>query len=419
MGEVIDLFHPRIMHIGHDEAYTFGVCPKCRRRSGHQLLAHDIMTIHTFLASHGVRPLMWGDKLMNITTPDGQRHGGVPRKKKDPVTGRKAYMPATYKAAESAPADLLICDWYWSLDPESAQNFHEHGFEVIYGNFQPLSFANFEARADLPYVLGAEMSTWCGVTPEELGHNGLFYHFFPGADMLWGGRQMGRREVCARMAPWMTRAIEGLTTQERWLVSGGKGKARPVDLTAAARPLSGALSGQVKAGAQVATTLGSGTFDLLAADGVMDRALVLDHTHPKSASVAIGGLASRLLVLQATTLRDVYYWPTYYSYQRGPAEILRCRVTYADGKRRTFSAIYGEDIGPIAGTWPTQIKEWDQGAGYCYRAVPVPAGPGHTLFAQEWGNPRPGVPVASVTFLLGPDATEKGEVIVAAVAAVR
>ncbi|NIR01633.1 MAG: hypothetical protein GTN78_15775, partial [Gemmatimonadales bacterium] len=75
----------------------------------------------------------------------------------------------------------LICDWYWGLDPESARNFHKHGFEVVYGNFCPFGFADFERRANLPYVLGAEMSTWCGVTAEDFGHNGLFHSFFAGA----------------------------------------------------------------------------------------------------------------------------------------------------------------------------------------------------------------------------------------------
>ncbi|NIR01632.1 MAG: family 20 glycosylhydrolase, partial [Gemmatimonadales bacterium] len=74
MEEVIEVFKPRIMHIGHDEAYTFRICPQCRKRTAHDILAGDINKIHSFLTSRGVRPLMWGDKLMNITTPEGRRY---------------------------------------------------------------------------------------------------------------------------------------------------------------------------------------------------------------------------------------------------------------------------------------------------------------------------------------------------------
>lgn len=67
MDEVIAAFKPRIMHIGHDEAYTFAICPRCQDRSSADLLAGDINTIHEFLASRGVRPFIWCDKLTPLS----------------------------------------------------------------------------------------------------------------------------------------------------------------------------------------------------------------------------------------------------------------------------------------------------------------------------------------------------------------
>jgi len=61
--------------------------------------------------------------------------------------------------------------------------------------------------------------------------------------------------------------------------------------------------------------------------------------------------------------------------------LLRCQVAYADGVQESFAAYYGEEIGPIAGWWPARE------GGYCFRAVPVSAGDGYTLYAQEWTNP--------------------------------
>jgi len=409
MDEVIEVFRPRIMHIGHDEAYTFRFCPKCRKRTGHDILAGDINKIHGFLASRGVRPLMWGDKLMNITMPDGRRLGGVARSEKDPGTGRWWRQPATWKAADRVPKDLLICDWYWGFDPESERNFHRHGFEVVYGNFSPLRFKDWEKRANVPFVLGAEMSSWCEVSPYEFGHNGVFYQFFPGSDMLWRGRQMPRDRVCRLMAPRMTTEVEAMTNQERWLVRGGPGSLRSLDLSSAA-PLPESLRGKMRTGPRVTASTGRGTFDLLTdGRGRLDRAVVLDVERPRSAPVPVGRKVRRLIVLHGTTMEGIFRQPTYYSYHRGPAVVLEYQVRYADGKRRRFRAFYSEDIGQVEGVWPTRD------AGYCFRAVPVAAGPAHTLFAQEWVNPRPEVPVESLSARIGPDATDRGEVIIAAV----
>ncbi len=412
MDEVIDLFAPRIMHIGHDEAYTFRICPKCRKRSAHDIFAEDVTRIHDFLAARGIRTFLWGDKFMNITRPDGTRMGGVAKWTIDRGSGKKDFMPATYRAAERVPHDLLILDWYYASDPKSERNFHKHGFDVVYGNFNPFKKANIQERAKVPFVLGAEMSTWCEVSPYAFGHNGAFYDIFAGADMWWGGRHTDRERTSLRMAPWLTRAVECLTGQERWLVSGGKGKATPIDLTAAAQPLPASLAGRLRAPAGGGSRSAGRVFALSAKGSVMKGAVVLDSAHPRSSSIPVGRKAARLLVLQGATLEGVYHGPTW-SFDRGPADVLRYQVKYADGKRATFSAFFGEDIGRVAGSWPASR------ADYCFRAVPVPAGPGHTLYAQEWVNPRPDVAIESLSITLGPDATKQGEALVAAISVVR
>jgi len=407
MDEVIDVFKPRIIHIGHDEAYTFRMCPKCKKRTGHDILAEDIIRIHDFLASRGIRTMMWGDKLMKLG-----RYGGVARRERDPGTGKWWIQPPTWKAVYKVPKDILICDWYWSLDPRSERNFHKHGFEEIYGNFSPLGFKNIEQRANVPFVLGAEMSSWCEVSPYEFGHNATFYQFFPGSDMLWRGKQMKREAVCTLMAQWMTPIVEQLTGQRRWLVQGRQGQSECLNIAAALRPLPETLAGRLKTGPYLTTALDTGVFAVHATKrGYLEKAIVLDRQHPRSAPIHIGRTAERIIVVQGTTMSDVFHKPTFYSYHRGPAVLVRYRVKYADGKSRVFDAIYGEDIGQLEGAWPTK-------AGYCFRAVPVPVARTHTFFAQEWVNPCPRIPIVSLTIALGPDATDKGEIIVPAIALV-
>jgi len=407
MDEVIEAFKPRFVHIGHDEAYTFRICPRCRRRTGEDILAEDITRIHDHLAARGVRAIMWGDKLMYIIV--GRRRGGGARRWQEYPGGRRWVQPPTHGAVGRIPEDVVIMDWYWGLQEDSERYFGKHGHEVIYGNFSPLGFKEWPRRSGAKNVRGGEISTWCGVTPWEFGHNGVFNNYYPGAQTLWNGAAVSRDDLMPHMAARMTRATEVLTQQRRTLVSGAA-RAVPLDLSSVAVPLPDALAGKMRTGAEMASVLGSGRFDMLAgAKGTLERAIVLDARRPQIRSLAVGRKVKSLLLLQGTTM-DAYHAPTYAMYHRGPAQLIRCRVRYADGKTRTFNALYGEDIGGIEGMWPTK-------AGHCYRAVPVSVGKTHTLFAQEWVNPRPKVEVRSVDLSLGPDAAPRGEVIIPAISA--
>lgn len=407
MDEVIEVFRPRIMHVGHDEAYTFAVCPRCRERTGHDILAGDIQTIHDFLATRGVRMCLWGDKLMHHC------YGGNAFRNRDADSGKTWYIPATWRAIETAPKDLLVCDWYWSLQRDSEHYFHRYGFEVVYGNFMgnglPENFPDWEKRADASFVLGAEVSTWCEVSAYAFGHNHVPFQLFKAADMLWQGRQIEDEPLSALMASHLASRWDVLRGEARWLVSGGEGELAPIGIGPAARGLPRSLAGKLRTGKRLQTSLGTGDFAVLATEpGFLARAVVLDRKHPTSMPLLVGRKARKLLLLHGTTMRRIYLRPTYYSYHRGPAELLRGLVAYSDGTQETFSAYFGDDIGPIVGRWPTDT------GGYCHRSLSVPAGADHTFFAQEWTNPRPDVAIASLMLILGADAAERGQVIVAA-----
>jgi len=219
-------------------------------------------------------------------------------------------------------------------------------------------------------------------------------------------------QVYPLMSRWMTPAVEEMTGQGRWLVSGDPGRPVPVDLSDVAVRVPQALSGKLKCGAEVNTVLGTGGFQVLAdRRGVLERAVVLGRsTEKQSVAVPVNRKAKRVLVLHGTTMQNVFAKPTYYSYHRGPAELIRYQVTYADGKRASFSACYKDDIGDITAVWPE--------GHHCFQAVPVEAGRGHTLYAREWVNPRPKVAIKRITIRLGADATDFGHVLVAGVATV-
>ena len=77
MDEVIDVFQPKLINIGHDEFYSMCLCEKCRDRRPQDVFAEDVTRIHDYLAARGIRTAMWCDKLLPVVTKSGSCHGGA------------------------------------------------------------------------------------------------------------------------------------------------------------------------------------------------------------------------------------------------------------------------------------------------------------------------------------------------------
>ena len=360
---------------------------------------------------------MWCDKVMQANTE--------PLTGSDEFSGKSWHCPPTQPAVDLIPKNILMWDHYVG-EPSAGDSEHylnSHGFEVAYGNFlgnfQPGRFPEWERRADRAFVSGGATSSWCEVSAYAFGHNHVPFRVFKQADMLWGGTQIEEPRLHERMVPLLSYKLDALCGERRWLVSGD-GKLSPVNIAPASRPLPRALSGTMLIGKRLRTALGHGAFPVLADDdGTLKRAIILDGKHPQAEEIPMARRADKLVLLHGTTMEQLYHRSTWSSFHRGPAELLRCQVTYADGEHEDFSAYFGDDIGPLVGKWPTAA--WvDAGypvqrGGYCHRSLPVAAGKDHTFFAQEWTNPRPGVPIASIALHIGDDATDRGQVIVATV----
>ena len=171
LGEVVDLFHPKVVNIGHDEFYTIGICPKCKERPAPQIYAEDIAKIHGFLAARGVRTMIWAEKLLNSHFIDsGIPIGGAEKKR----------TPATYPAIDLVPRDLLLLHWYWSLDRRFEEEFSKRGFDYAFGNYSARGVQNWKARAAAPGFGGYVISNWGRVDMPTLQRNGVL------ADLVLG-----------------------------------------------------------------------------------------------------------------------------------------------------------------------------------------------------------------------------------------
>lgn len=206
LEEVIDVYRPRTIHMGHDEIIHLGICPRCKGKTGIELVSGDINQIHKFLKERGVRMAIWGDKLLPIIS-GGRWHAGMELKPENSFWAKSQVIPETYPAIEQIPKDILILNWYWSLDRESTNYLIQKGFDVLLGNIgECFTGQGFDYRWNVysahPKIVGGEVSTWCEISENEFSYFGIDSATAFCADMLWWShyRESNRGSVSIEVA---------------------------------------------------------------------------------------------------------------------------------------------------------------------------------------------------------------------------
>ena len=63
LDEVIEVFHPEYVNIGHDECYTLAKCDRCKGKAPADLYVEDITKINNYLNARDIKAIMWGEKV--------------------------------------------------------------------------------------------------------------------------------------------------------------------------------------------------------------------------------------------------------------------------------------------------------------------------------------------------------------------
>ncbi|MEN6641261.1 MAG: family 20 glycosylhydrolase [Armatimonadia bacterium] len=405
LEEIIEVFEPRLIHIGHDEAYIFKFCPKCKDREAAEIYATDITKVHDWLAERGIKTAIWGDKLLEIHHPNGTTYGGVERN----ITryGKQFHLPATNRCVDLIPRDVLIFDWYWSLSYESAKMLADKGFQMIYGNFHGPSFQDWAKHRQNPALLGGETSLWCEVDEYSIGRNGTFHNILWGANDLWSDfdPDADRAKIVSDIAAVMRRDRQRLGKHKSVVLSPTPKQFRPVDMTTAGAR--GMYPGDSPEGGLSCLPRGKqklgGVEFLIPKDGKQKATVPAVDWHVRSCPpIPVDGKAEALAFLHTTTVPRVHA-PTYYSLNLGPNLIGAYLVEYEDGKTVEVPLEYGWNIdsfnsGYMIGKGGDQT---DVIGAYDYAADPVlagetPEGRRYTIFMYEWVNPRPKVPIRNI-----------------------
>lgn len=182
--EVIDVFNPKIMHIGHDEFYSIGICDKCRGKSGEEIYAGDINKLHGYLAARGIRTMLWAEKLIDAIGIDGTHYGGSELRRRYPDGTIEIVRPATFKSIDMIPRDIIAHHWYHSIQHYFDDEFNNRGIEMVYGNFNAQSFLDWNRRLAAGAKGGAP-SHWSSLQDDTLQRNGVFLSLVYAAIMYW------------------------------------------------------------------------------------------------------------------------------------------------------------------------------------------------------------------------------------------
>ncbi len=231
--DVIRVFRPKRINVGHDEAYVYGVCEKCKTKTSAELFESDIKKIHSHLSSRGVKTMFWGDQVCS------NFHGGSPcYHVKNPevmainriggkdyeVHAFRCYSPEQFteyakenkevhawyvdevcSCAPRLPKDLEIVNWYYSLDENIEEEYRARGWHSIYGNWQPWNFKNLRARMQKSLIHGASTSNWGSLDPLSMQRAFTYYKLFDCSAAFWGAAYDESKKIENRLscAKWM------------------------------------------------------------------------------------------------------------------------------------------------------------------------------------------------------------------------
>ena len=243
--DVIRVFEPKRINVGHDEDYVFGFCEKCRKKTAAQLFEEDIKRVHAHLSSRGVKTMLWADKLCSnfhgggsayhIRFPEVQGYNRIGDKdyevhlfrcyspeqfaeyKKEHPDVEAWYVDETFSCRERMPKDLEVINWYYGLDEKIEDEYREMGLHGIYGNWQPFRFRNLKQRLKKSCIHGVCTSNWGSLDPLSMQRTFTYYKLFGVSHSLWSKDydQAKRNDNMLAAADWMFRYFNRDTLKKK------------------------------------------------------------------------------------------------------------------------------------------------------------------------------------------------------------
>ena len=160
--DLLDAFEGQAFHVGMDEVFVIGHCPRCKGTPNHELFAKAVNDYHGHLV--GVRKVemqMWGDRLLDAKT---MGYGLWESSEND-----------THQAIDKVPKDIVMCDWHYEVmeDFPSVKFFQQKGFRVWPAGWNKEEsirrFIEVARRDATDKMLGWLATTWTDVNDVVAG----------------------------------------------------------------------------------------------------------------------------------------------------------------------------------------------------------------------------------------------------------
>jgi Glycosyl hydrolase family 20, domain 2/Glycosyl hydrolase family 20, catalytic domain len=409
--EYIDVIHPKMVHIGHDEWWGApnGVCPLCKGKDHSVLFAQDLNKIHGYFARKGIKIAMWGDYLL-----ESVRDTLVQNRVSS--TGLKYQTPGAVRpeiVKDSIPKDILIFNWFWD-DPAKERELDRFGFTQIYGNFTT-AITNWDERIKKANITGGAPSSWASTNEYNFGKD-LILDCLGCANLLWSTHTLSQTDlgdIVRGMIPAVRAGLHGERIPSEdgdpvVAVDISKYLNLPADSKVFGIQLGNLKSGEVRSGSKVFTLSGraqqSGNRLVCAGSAGKDR-----NPLPNTVKgIKINDDVSSLIFLQAcarpsANQKAYFNIPDFFD----SADLLGWyEIVYEDGFKENVPIQYGVNIlewNP-GGEKSLDKREGDTGSpqsAYCYEGDPVECSADMknspvTFFAFEWVNKRFGKVIKEV-----------------------
>ncbi|MCX6620561.1 MAG: family 20 glycosylhydrolase [Acidobacteria bacterium] len=386
MAEYIDVLKPKRVHIGHDEWRAGAFCPRCKGKDAGELFANDVLKIHRFLKQKGIETWMWGDHFVDWHNRLGRdwREGTVVRYELPDTSSARDIV------ARGAGREIHILNW---SDERGDKTFRELGWPCMIGNFAGPVEKDWPGRAGRGGFLGGETSTWGAFDEFEMGKLNIPNALF-GINLLWSAHYPphdAAQEQVGLLLPVVRRHLAAKTSPA---ATANPMRFERLDITDAfnheAKGDGWDLSG---------LTSGDGWYNGIPyrIGGAARKCLVVQRRggHDKTAArlPVTGRWASLVFVQSATGAgRETVHAGDATFFPRESSELLGYyEIRYADGLTAAHQIRADETV-----------DSWDAGfrkTHYFSRSIAsgkLPDGRTAVLWASEWVNPRPDVPIVGV-----------------------
>ncbi len=242
-SEMAEAFGADMMHIGCDEVFEIGTCPRCKDTPTGTLFADWVNGISRHLKAKGVRTMIWSDRLLNAKgsgygvweASDNGTDAALGKIDKDVICCDWHYENCPkYPSVETladAGYELYVCPWRYA---ENAKLFLDYAVKHDKGKYFGLMFTTWYSAKDVMDAIegkwaaqpGKDKDASMARTLYSLGRNFQYlfpkakadWRWFDGSELPMEGKGWPRRDQTAAYYERLPKAhLDALTPGVRWL----------------------------------------------------------------------------------------------------------------------------------------------------------------------------------------------------------